>query len=699
MTSDTRLHDVSLKDLARSAGLITDWQDIGGRWHQVPAATLQQVLATFGIRARSPRQIRAALDEWRHDIGTQLPPMITADRGSLVNLGRARGRLPQAAISLEGETRDRPVTLNSVDGMIWLRTPRRIGYHRLRLGRQHVTLAVAPPRCITCRDLMDNRRGWGLSAQIYALYRADDEGAGDFSSLHQLAVGSARAGAAALAISPLHAQFSADSSHFSPYSPSSRLWLNALLIDAEAAWQDVAPDAGEKQISKRKTAKKPGLIDWPGIAEYKLSSLTRLFHVLQEQRAFDEAQSIGKSFQSFLQAGGPALAAHGLFEALHASFLAQSKDLWHWRNWPSRYRDPVSTACREFRRQHPDLVTFHLFLQWLAARQLQGVTAVCRRQMPIGLISDIAVGSDSGGSQAWAHRQEMLDGLSIGSPPDDFNASGQNWGVTSFSPHGLQASSYRPFIDLLRSSLQYAGGIRLDHILGLARLWVVPHGNDATNGVYMKYPIDDLLRLTALESYRANAFILGEDLGTVPPGFREKLRDAGVAGMQVLWFERNDGGFTKPQDWSPQAVGMTSTHDLPTVAGWWRGSDIDWRRKTATTADNVDARQLQGQRRQDRQRLWEGLTSANAARGDQPSTGDTAKVVDAAVNFLGKTACDLTLLPLEDAIGTMDQSNLPGTIDEHPNWRRRLPLTTEQIFQDSTIKDRFRDLKRRRART
>jgi 4-alpha-glucanotransferase len=319
--------------------------------------------------------------------------------------------------------------------------------------------------------------------------------------------------------------------------------------------------------------------------------------------------------------------------------------------------------------------------------------------MSIGLISDIAVGSDSGGSQAWAHRPEMLDGLSIGSPPDDFNARGQNWGVTSFSPHGLHQSAYRPFIDLLRSSLQYAGGIRLDHILGLARLWVVPNGNEATNGVYLRYPLADLLRLTALESHRAQAFILGEDLGTVPPGFREKLRDAGIAGMQVLWFERTSDGFARPEDWSPQAVGMTTTHDLPTVAGWWRGSDIGWREKTAMMADDMDVKRLRRERHHERQQLWQSFQQAGDKKTSQPTTASTSEVVDSAIGFLGKTACDLVLLPLEDVIGLVDQPNLPGTIDEHPNWRRRLPLTTLDIFQDRAVKQRLRTLKRRRAKS
>jgi len=692
-------NDASLRELAQKAGLIPDWQDINGTWHQVPASTLRQVLATFGIHAQSHRQILAALGERDSDAYAFLPPLMTVTRGGLVNIGRAPGRLPQASIVLEGEDRERSITTAHVDGSITFRAPRRLGYHHLRIGRQQTVLAVAPPRAVTCRDLTGDQRSWGLTAQIYSLYRPGDGGAGDFSALQRLANSAAEAGAAALAISPLHAQFSADSQHFSPYSPSSRLWLNVLFIDVEAAWRELHPvTIGKNAVTGAKSSE-PGLINWQRVAKRKLTDLTRLFKTLQGHGRLERAHALGQDFHTFIQAGGEALAHHALFEALQAHFLAQSPELWHWRSWPSRYRDPHSPASQAFGKQHADSVSFHLFLQWLAARQLRNVTALCRRHMSIGLISDIAVGSDSGGSQAWAHRPEMLDGLSIGSPPDDFNARGQNWGVTSFSPHGLRDSGYRPFLDLLRSSLHYAGGVRLDHILGLARLWVVPNGNDATNGVYLRYPLDDLLRLTALESHRAKAFILGEDLGTVPPGFREKLRDAGIAGMQVLWFERTKDGFVKPEDWSPHAVGMTTTHDLPTAAGWWRGNDIRWRQKTATNADGVDARSLQAERRSDRQHLWAAFQQAGVARGNQPATADTSPIISSAISLLGKTACDLVLLPLEDAIGEVDQPNLPGTIDEHPNWRRRLPLTTEAIFRDRSVKERLRRLKQWRTKT
>jgi 4-alpha-glucanotransferase len=330
-------------------------------------------------------------------------------------------------------------------------------------------------------------------------------------------------------------------------------------------------------------------------------------------------------------------------------------------------------------------VAFHAFLQWRTETSLQAAQAAAKAAgMPIGVIADIAVGTDSAGSDAWCRPKEMLHGLSIGAPPDLYNTSGQDWGVTTFSPRGLVQEGFSAFIDMLRSTLRHVGGVRIDHVMGLARLWVVPHGMSAAQGAYIHFPFDDMLRLVKIESRRHRAVVVGEDLGTLPEGFHERLRDAGLAGMRVLWFERDGTRFRPPQHWSHDAVAMTSTHDLATVAGWWQGRDLDWRGKVGTKGEDEDTI-----RNHDRAALWDAFRASGSAHGEMPGIQDGAAAADAAAAHIGHAACTLAILPMEDALALPEQPNLPGTIDEHPNWRRRLAAPADALLRRPDVASRL----------
>jgi 4-alpha-glucanotransferase len=322
--------------------------------------------------------------------------------------------------------------------------------------------------------------------------------------------------------------------------------------------------------------------------------------------------------------------------------------------------------------------------------------------MRIGLISDLAIGMNGAGSHAWSRQRDILVGASVGAPPDYYNANGQNWGLTAFSPHALIAGGFDPFLTTLRAVLRHAGGVRIDHVMGLMRLWLIPEGALPTEGAYVSYPAEDLFRLTALESLRHRAIIIGEDLGTLPYGFRERLAGDGIAGMQVLRFERDAHGFFRsPESWRPSAVAMTVTHDLAPTAGWWRGHDIDARASLAASSPAfADAEALEAERRAratDRHFLWGALCHAGAAGGEQPTPDAPKSVVDAAVRFTASTPCGLAILPLEDALGMTEQPNLPGTIDEHPNWRRRLPGDACALLDAPSVVSRLETMRRRRA--
>jgi 4-alpha-glucanotransferase len=308
--------------------------------------------------------------------------------------------------------------------------------------------------------------------------------------------------------------------------------------------------------------------------------------------------------------------------------------------------------------------------------------------MAVGLITDLAVGVDPAGAEAQGQPDVFLHGLRIGAPPDPLGPQGQDWGLTSYSPQGLADSGFAPFIAMLRANLPRGGGIRIDHAFGLQRLWVVPEGRPASEGAYLAYPFADLLRLIKLEAWRADAVVIAEDLGTRPPGFSKALAGAGIHGMAVLPFARDEeGAFLPAAAYPATSIAMTATHDTATVAGWWSGRDLEWNRDLGRGGDTAD------QRARDRAALW-------AVIGDgapQPAADDPAPVVDAAIAFLAATPAPLVIVPMEDLAGLMEQPNLPGTVDEHPNWRRRLPAPIAALLARADVARRIDRLNEERG--
>ena len=380
---------------------------------------------------------------------------------------------------------------------------------------------------------MRNRRAWGLTVQLYSLRRENDGGIGDFAALETMARQAGPLGCSAIAISPVHAQFTADPPRFTPYAPSSRGMLNVLH----------APTTASDPILES-----AALIDWAHAAPQRIAALRRIFETA--------SPSLRHAFNSFRAEAGDALERHARFEALHQSQFHATPQRWNWRDWPAEFRHPDSPAVAAFATDHAEEVAFHAFAQFQAANAMQSAQNAARAAgMPIGLIADVAIGVDPGGSDSWRRPAEMLQGLTIGAPPDAFNPAGQNWGVTTYAPHGLIANGFGAFLEMLRASLRHAGGMRIDHVMGLARLWVIPAGG--SEGAYLRFPLEDLLRLVKLESWRHRAVVLGEDLGTLPDGFRVRLEQAGLAGMRVLWFER-DGDRFVPQ----YLVTRRRSHDL-----------------------------------------------------------------------------------------------------------------------------------------
>ena len=654
-----------LHALAQACGLARQWRDVEGREQQVPNDITATILQALGHDTASDAQISRSLAAIEAQAGT-LPAMLVADAGAPISLPIAARR---AEITGEVGQSRRLI----VDGR-QLSAVAEPGYYDLEIDGAAIKLAVAPPHC-PLPQASEGRRPWGVSVQIPALRGEAQSAFGSFGELAQAARALALRGADAVAINPVHALFPGHGQGFSPYSPSSRLFLNGAMGDPALVGLPPLPQ-------------RPGadLIDWDAALPQRLADLRAAFAAqtpAQRQRIHEENK-----------AGGEALHRHALFDALDGHFRPGGAH--GWRDWPAAYRDPASPAVAAFAAQQADEVEFHLFLQWLARGGLDAAGIAARQAgMAIGLIGDLAVGVDPSGSDAWAMRGAMLRDLTIGAPPDPLGPLGQNWSITGFSPAGLRQSGYAPWIAMLRSAFAGCGGLRIDHAFGLARLWVIPEGGTSADGAYLSYPFDDLVRLATLEAHRADALVIAEDLGTAPHGFTDAVTQRRMPGMRVLWFERaEDQGFIGAQDFDPLSVAMTGTHDTATVAGWWRGRDLDWAARLGRLPQGVDRVEAEAIRAWDRGLLWSTIGDGPV----RPAPDDSQPVVDAAISHIARTPSVLAIVPLEDLLGEEEQPNLPGTIEEHPNWRRRWPLPTGELLAQDQVEARCANLRQMRSR-
>lgn len=679
--------DAKLIELAEAVGLSIDWTDANGRPQRVTPEVLRPLLEALGFPAGSADDIRDShaqlqqAEPARHDLSRgEWPPLRVVDQGHALPLGAG---LAHQAFRLEREDGSRQDGRLDESG----RLPgiEVIGYHTLHIADQQLALAVAPARCLGVDDLtgQPNAHVWGLSAQFYSARREGDGGFGDTLAMEHLVRSAAGLGADAMAISPLHAMFSADLDRSSPYSPSSRMFFNVLhaapgAVLGELAVKHALERCGLTAEQARLEALE--LVDWPAASAAKLTLLRALFDDF-----IQGGNPLRQDFDTFRLNGGDALTQHCRFEALHA-YQARTHGPRGWQDWPEALRNPDSDEVRRFAAEHDREVSFHAFGQWLIARGLERVQVAARGAgMRIGLIADLAVGADGGGSQAWSRQAELLPTVSVGAPPDILNRAGQSWGVSAFSPTGLRRHGYRAYIEMLQANLAHAGGIRIDHVMGLQRLWVIPQGAPPQAGAYLNYPLDDLLRLLALESHRHRALVLGEDLGTVPEGFSERLARRGILGMRVLQFEEQDGHFRAPHYWSNQALATTTTHDLPTMRGWWQGRDIDWRQELQQS-DAQQTEKDRAERERERQALLQAFQDNHQPR---PAPDQAADVVDQSVRFIGESPAPLVLLPMEDALGLLEQPNLPGTTEGHPNWRRRWAGAATDLLHQETPRRRL----------
>ncbi len=518
--------------------------------------------------------------------------------------------------------------------------------------------------CFLPPALSEDRKLWALSVQLYGLRSARNWGIGDFGALAQLAELAAEAGAAALQINPLHALYASRPGHCSPYSPSSRLWLNPLYIDilavpdlatSETAVRFIEQDSFRRRLAALRASPR---VDYAAVAALKLPLLRLLFGEFVDRHAGQCSERYA-AFEAFRAAAGRSLLDFALFEALDRRLVERHPQ--GWATWPAPWRDREPEACRDFLKRHPREVLFPMYLQWLARNQLEDAQRRARAAgMPIGLIADLAVGVDPAGADAWRDRELLAMDAEIGAPPDAFAAEGQAWSLPPWRPQVMQTRAFRPWRELLDANMAAVGGLRIDHIIGCERQFWVPRGSSGREGAYVAYPRDALLTVLAECSRRHAAVVVGEDLGTVPDGFSERLAGSGILSTRVVRFERYPSGlFRRPSTYPELACACAGTHDLPPLAAWLEAGPAE--------PDPGDERAL--------------LQAALVDAGTEPRSEGVEDRIAAVHEFLARSPCGLVLVQLEDILAEREPANRPGTGPEQPNWQRKYQLELAELAE------------------
>lgn len=541
-------------------------------------------------------------------------------------------------------------------------------------------------------------RAWGFALNLYALRSERNWGVGDFGDLRAFVRYAVSAGADVVGLGPLHALHYSEPESASPYAPTSRYFLNPLYIDV-AATAEFTADIPAAAALRGRVASSPLAetlaalraapeVAYTRVARVKWSALEACYEIFS---AVGSARS--DAFRAFIERGGTRLERFALYQALSERFVQEDARAHGWTRWPHGFRDPDGASVRTFAATMRRRIDYFKYLQWVASEQLAQVAAEAKT-LAIGLYLDVAVGVDGDGADVWSDRSAYVLDETVGAPPDALGPLGQNWGLAAPDPQAMLRDGGAAFAELLASGMAHAGALRLDHAMALLRLFRIPRGKPATQGTYVDYPFEALLAIAASQSKRARCLIVGEDLGTVPDGFRERMECARILSYRLLLFERDaDLRFKAPSLYPPLALATATTHDLPTLTGWALGCDLDTRERMGlmTTEHKRRAREL---------RRGEVAQLLDALRGHGDLDGATYEVlhrsldvppvdaslyvplVRAAYRYLAATPARLVLVQLDDALGELAQINLPGTHGEYPNWRRKNALDLAGIAAD-----------------
>lgn len=654
--------DAALDALAAHAGIFDRYRDLAGTEHVASPETKRALLSAMGLDSERPeatlRHLQAQAER------RPLPPAVVVRAGAPAQLttrgGETEWRLapdPRTAETLHGG--------RSQDGVIAL-PPLPVGLHLLVAAERH-TLVVASPDTapdLGARELSAPR--WGVTTALYGLRSDDNLGIGTYRDLGAAAEALGRQGADFLGINPVHA-LGAASPTISPYSPTHRGFLNT---------DHIAPPG---PVADSGALRQADLVDYAASRRLLDEALRAAYRGLDRVDTGD--------FEAYRRRSGAALQDFATFEALS---LVHGPD---WRIWPEALRHPTGTAVRQFAAENEAEIAYHAYLQWLADSQLGAAQRAARcGGMALGLFVDLAIGVRPDGAEVWAEPHAFARGVSLGTPPDQFNSQGQVWGLAPMSPIGLDADLYRPFVNTMRAVVGHAGMARIDHILGFMRCFWVPE--NGAPGAYVRYPVDVLLAITKVEATHAGCLVIGEDLGVLPDGLRDRLAESRLYGCSVAQFERgDDGDLRHPADYRPATLAMFATHDTPTVRGFWQGWEID--RQHAFGQLDAEAVSTARQRRDwDRRRLHWLVDGASDAPSEDLDSGHIARIHA----MLGDGASEIVAVQLDDVFARVEQPNFPGTVDEYPNWRLRCPATIGDLKDIPALEPLRRTVDSRRER-
>jgi 4-alpha-glucanotransferase len=701
-----------LEQLAAYVGIVPDYVDQTGQETRVTSDdTRRALLAALGIDASTGEAAREALAELiAEDESRLLPPVRVmqqrdgSERAFDVRAPASRSRSGPWRVELDLENGDRHLAEGPWrgDALLRLTLPEDLplGYHRLRLalssgGEEWLdeqTLIIVPPRCVTPSDLIGERDAFGLIANLYSIRSSTNWGIGDFSDLGSLAVWGASVGADFVGVNPLHALLNRGTD-IGPYSPVSRLFRNPIYIDVGRVPElehaaELRAHLGAPEVTSRIEAlREYADVRYEQVMATKGLAFDALHRVFLE-RVRGSGGPRERAYDEFVSHHEPALTRFAIWMAIAEARAAEQRGAHgaDWRSWPAELQSPDTDAVSRFAEKHAQRVDFHRWLQFEADRQL--AEASCRARdagMQIGLYQDMAIGTSAGGADAWAARDLFVRGACVGAPPDAYSATGQNWGLPPLNPRTLKQNRYRYFIDILRSGFRHTGALRIDHILGLFRLFWIPDGMPGSAGAYVRYPSDDLLGIVALESVRHNAVVVGEDLGTIPREVPEALARWGILSSKVLLFERDGGTFRSGHEYPRLALATADTHDMPPLPGYWQGRDIDVRAQVGLMPNAGDVERAHAERDADYEALRRLLIEANVLPNDH-APRSPAELRAAVHAFLCRTRSQLVGIALDDLAGEVEPVNVPGVgADKYPSWTRKMRDALETLFVSSDV--------------
>ncbi|WP_112286745.1 4-alpha-glucanotransferase [Rahnella sp. AN3-3W3] len=691
------MENKALEQAAREAGISSGFINAHGKQQAIAPETKRELLAAMGWVAES------------HLVVTPVPAVKVFVSGSRLALPVGGEGEYAWTLKLEsGATQQ-----GRISGKMTLALPGKIpaGYHQLTLTQDaqqwDCRVIVAPKRCYEPDALLAGKKLWGACVQLYTLRSENNWGIGDFGDLRLLLKKVAERGGAFVGLNPIHALYPANPVAASPYSPSSRRWLNVIYIDVSAVDDFRLSEAAQQWWNlpltqqRLQAVRASDWVDYGEVMPLKLEGL-RLAYAQFLKRKAQDAQV--KSLAAFVKQGGESLYLQAAFDALYEHLAKETDVALGWNRWPEQYHDARGPAVRAFCEQQAQDVEFYLWLQWLAETQFSQCYEVSQQgDMSIGLYRDLAVGVVEGGSETWGDGELYCLKASVGAPPDILGPLGQNWDLRPMDPHVMVKRGYQPFIDLLRSNMTSCGALRIDHVMTLLRLWWIPAGETADKGAYVQYPVDDLLAILALESQRHRCMVIGEDLGTVPVEIVSKLREGGVYSYKVLYFERDEeNNFRAPQSYPVQAMATITTHDLPTLRGYWQSDDLALGKSLGLYRDEDVLQELYADRARARQGLLDGLHHYDCIpkkTGRKAALMEMTPVLNRGLQrYVADSACALLGLQPEDWLDMDAPVNVPGTSDEYPNWRRKLSTSLEEMFADEQVNKLIKDLDKRRRK-